>query len=91
MCGGGHSVVIDEANRSAHCVYRASAAERRLTQVVAARAGLSVSAYIRQAVLFSILLEGDQVEVRAAIAALGPDGLPLVQSKLRYLESVLHD
>jgi hypothetical protein len=72
-------------------VYRASVAERRLTQLVAARAGLSVSAYIRQAVLFSIMLEGDPVEVHAAIEALGPDCLPVVKSKLRYLESVLND
>lgn len=84
-------MVRDEANRSAHCVYRVSAAERRLTQLVAARAGLSVSAYIRQAVLFSILLEGDPVEVRAAIDALGPDCLPVVKSKLRYIEGVLND
>jgi len=79
----------DDQNRSFHCVYRASLAERRLTQEMASRSGLSVSAYIRQAVLFMILLEGDEIEVLTAIEALGPACLSLVRTKLRYVESVM--
>jgi len=81
----------DLLNRSCHCVYRASKSEVELTKTAAARAGLSVSAYIRQSVLFMILLEGDDSEVLVAFRALGRDALPTVKARLRHGESLLDD
>ena len=80
---------MDELNRSAHCVYRSSVAERLLTQQVASKRGMSVSAYIREAVLFQILLEGEASEVLKAAEALGHECLHLVRNRLRYVESLI--
>ena len=84
-------MAVDLLNRSSHCVYRATQAEMLLTKEVAARAGLSASAYIRQSVLFMIMLEGNDEEVLAAISALGPECLPHVKSRLKYVKSLLND
>jgi len=80
---------MDELNRSAHCVYRTSVTERLLTQQVASRRGLSVSAYIREAVVFYILLDGEASEVLKAADALGPEIVTFVRNKLRDVERVI--
>ncbi len=80
---------MDELNRSAHCVYRTSVTERLLTQKVASRRGLSVSAYISEAVVFYMLLDSEASEVMKASDALGPEILTLVRNKLRDVERVI--
>jgi hypothetical protein len=77
---------MDALNRSAHCVYRTSVTERLLTQQVASRRGLSVSAYIREAVMFYILLDGEASEVLQAADVVGPECLDMVRKKLRDVE-----
>jgi len=80
---------MDELNRSVHCVYRTSVTERLLTQQVASRRGLSVSAYIREAVVFYVLLDGDAAEVLQAADVLGPECLDRVRQRLRDVERVI--
>ena len=80
---------MDELNRSAHCVYRSSVTERLLTQQVASKRGMSVSAYIREAVVFHMLLEGDASEVLKAAETLGPECLDIVRKRLRDVERLI--
>ncbi len=80
---------MDELNRSAHSVYRCSMTERLLTQQLASKRGLSVSAYIREAVVFYILLDGDAAEVLKAADVLGPECLAMVRKRLRDVERVI--
>ena len=80
---------MDELNRSAHCVYRTSVTERLLTQQVASRRGLSVSAYIREAVVFYLLLDGEASEVLKAADVLGPECLDMVRTRLRDVERLI--
>ena len=63
--------------------------ERLLTQQVASRRGLSVSAYIREAVLFHVLLDGDASEVLKAADVLGTEALDFVRHKLRDVERLI--
>ena len=63
--------------------------ERLLTQQVASRRGLSVSAYIREAVLFHVLLDGEASEVLKAADVLGPEALDFVRNKLRDVERLI--
>ena len=80
---------MDELNRSVHGVYRTSVTERLLTQHVASRRGLSVSAYIREAVLFHVLLAGAASEVLKAADVLGTEALDFVRDKLRDVERLI--
>ena len=80
---------MDALNRSAHSVYRCSVTERRLTQQVASRRGLSVSAYIREAVMFYLLLDGDAAEVLQAADVVGPECLDMVRKRLRDVERLI--
>ena len=80
---------MDEFNRSVHCVYRTSVTERLLTQQVASRRGLSVAAYIHEAVLFHVLLDGEASEVLRAADVLGPEALDFVRKKLRDVEQLI--
>ena len=50
---------------------------------------ICVSAYIREAVVFYILLDGEASEVLKAADALGPEILTLVRNKLRDVERVI--
>ena len=77
---------MDALNRSAHCVYRTSVTERLLTQNVASRRGLSVSAYVREAVMFYLLLDGETSEVLQAADVVGPECLEMVRKRLRDVE-----
>ena len=80
---------MDELNRSAHCIYRCSVGERLLMQEVASRQGLSMSAYIRESVLFNILLECEATDIINAAEMLGPECLTRVREKLRHVERLL--
>ena len=80
---------MDALNRSAHSVYRCSVTERLLTQQVASRRGLSVSAYVREAVMFYLLLDGDAAEVLQAADVVGPECLDRVRKRLRDVERLI--
>ena len=80
---------MEELNCSVHGVYRTSVTERLLTQQVASRRGLSVSAYIREAVLFHVLLDGEASEVLKAADVLGTEALDFVRHKLRDVERLI--
>jgi hypothetical protein len=48
-----------------------------------------VSAYIREAVLFHVLLDGEASEVLKAADVLGTEALDLVRNKLRDVERLI--